>query len=110
MSEICITSSKAATRGMMFFPEVVAGGGDRGQRRGFQRVVVVFGNDEDGHQITRASFFSLSTSSVTEPTLTPPERFAGSSTFKVTRRGVTSTPSSSGVIVAIGFFFAFMMF
>ena len=77
---------------------------------GFSALVVVFGNDEDGHQITRASFFSLSTSSADRADLDPARRFAGSSTFKVTSRGVTSTPSSSGVIVTIGFFFAFMMF
>src|SRR5262249_22721823 len=86
-----------------------ARGSDGVQRRRLHRLVIVLGDDKDRHQITRASFFSLSTSSVTEPTLTPPCRFAGSSTFSVARRGVTSTPSSSGVIEAIGFFFAFMM-
>jgi len=74
-----------------------------------EHYVAVFGDDENGHQITRASFFSLSTSSVTEPTLTPPWRFAGSSTLSVTRRGATSTASASGVSCSIGFFFAFMM-
>ena len=47
------------------------GGGQRVQRGGFERPVVVFGNDESSHQITRASVLSLSTSSATEPTLTP---------------------------------------
>src|SRR5260370_6107639 len=84
-------------------------GGDGVQHGGLDRMVVVVGDDEYGHQITRASFFSLSTSSATEPTLTPPWRLAGSSTLSVIRRGVTSTPSSSGVIGTIGFFFAFMM-
>ncbi len=85
------------------------GGGDGRQRRRLQRRVVVFGNNQNRHQITRASFFNLSTSSATEPTLIPPWRLAGSSTLSVMRRGVTSTPSSSGVIGTIGFFFAFMM-
>src|SRR5262249_57561344 len=86
-----------------------ARGGDGVQGRGLQRAVVVFGDDKDTHQITRASDFSLSTSSCTEPTLMPPLRFAGSSTFRVTSLGVTSTPSCSGVTTSIGFFFAFMM-
>ena len=84
-------------------------GGHRVEGRGLQCPVVVFGDDENRHQITRASSLSLSTSSATEPTLTPPCRFAGSSTFKVTSRGVTSTPSCSGVMISIGFFLAFMM-
>src|SRR5215469_13530236 len=82
---------------------------DSVQRRRPQRDIIVFGDDEGGHQITRASVLSLSTSSATEPTLTPASRFDGSSTFSTTRRGVTSTPSASGVVIAIGFFFARMM-
>src|SRR5207248_8062922 len=74
-----------------------------------QRLVVMFGDDQSSHQITRASVFSLSTSSATEPTLWPPWRFAGSSTLSTVRRGVTLTPSASGVVVAIGFFFALMI-
>ena len=85
------------------------GGGDRVEGRGLQYPVVVFGDDESSHQITRASVLSLSTNSVTEPTLCPPWRFAGSSTLSTTSRGVTSTPSASGVVVAIGFFLARMM-
>ena len=87
----------------------LGGGGGGVQGGGLDRLIVVFGDDENRHQITRASFFSLSTSSSTEPTLTPPWRFAGSSTLSVMRRGVTSTPRSSGVTTSIGFFFAFMM-
>src|SRR5690348_2629348 len=83
----------------------LGGGGHRRERRRLQRRAIVFGNNKNRHQITRASFFSLSTSSATEPTLIPPWRFAGSSTLRVTRRGVTSTPNSSGVIGTIGFFF-----
>src|SRR5467141_3260509 len=73
MSEICMTSSKAATRGMMFLPAVVLGSGlgDRptvltgnqymhlrperfsgAQRLGsriLERFVVVLGNEERGH-------------------------------------------------------------
>ena len=43
----------------------------------------------------------MSTSSATEPTFLPPCRFGGSSTLSTTRRGVTSTPSPSGVVVTI---------
>src|ERR1700722_2609027 len=85
------------------------GRGDGVEGGGLGHLVVMFGDDENGHQITRASVFNLLTNSSTEPTLTPPWRFTGSSTFKVTRRGVTSTPSCSGVTVSIGFFLAFMM-
>src|SRR6516165_7939832 len=86
------------------------GGGNGVEGRWLQRAVVVLGDDQSSHQITRASVLSLSTSSATEPTLWPPCRFAGSSTLRTTRRGVTSTPSASGVVVTIGFFLARMMF
>ncbi len=86
------------------------GGGDRVQGRGLQHPIVVFGDDKSRHQITRASVLSMFTSSSTEPTLRPPWRFAGSSTLRTTRCGVTSMPSASGVVVAIGFFLALMMF
>ncbi len=59
---------------------------------------------------TLASVFSFSTSVFTSATFTPAERFGGSTTFSVFRRGVTSTPRSSGLSVSSGFFFAFMMF
>src|SRR4029077_11041691 len=88
----------------------LVGGGNRVESRGLERPVVVLGDDEGGHQITRASVLSLSTSSTTEPTLWPPCRFGGSSTLRTTRRGVTSTPRASGVVVTIGFFLARMMF
>ena len=42
--------------------------------------------------MTLASLRSLSTSSAADFTLTPAERFAGSTTFRVFRRGVGSTP------------------
>jgi len=84
-------------------------GRDRVEGRRLQRPVVMFGDDQSSHQITRASVFSLSTSSATEATLWPPWRFAGSSTLSTVRRGVTSTPSASGVVGAIGFFFALMI-
>ncbi len=89
----------------------LACGGDRVQRGGTERHVVVVGDDENvGHdQITRASVFSLSTRAATSATFTPALRLAGSTTFSVVRRGATSTPSASGVIVSSGFFFAFMM-
>ncbi len=76
-----------------------------------EMLVVVFGNNEDGHdQITLASFLSLLTSSATSATLTPALRLGGSETFRVVRRGVTSTPRSAGLKVSSGFFLAFMMF
>ena len=81
----------------------------RMQRRGLEGRVVVLGDDEDGHQITLASFLSFSTSAFASGTLMPLLRFAGSSTFSVAMRGVTSTPSASGFSVSSGFFFAFMM-
>src|SRR5450759_5407416 len=70
------------------------------------------GDDLIGHeanQITFASFLSLSTSVATSGTITPPLRLPGSATLSVLRRGVTSTPSASGVSVSSGFFFAFMI-
>ena len=79
------------------------------QGRGLDLRIVVLGDDEVAHQMTFASFRSLSTSSATDSTLTPPARLGGSVTFKVTRRGPTSTPRSAGDMVSIGFFFAFMM-
>ena len=46
-------------------------------------VFVRLGEYEDAHQITFASFISLSTSSFTSSTLTPPSRFGGSATETV---------------------------
>src|SRR5207302_424019 len=78
--------------------------------RRLERGVVVFGNNKYGHdQITFASFFSLSTSVATSGTLMPAPRFAGSTTFRVFRRGLTSTPMSSGLTMSSCFFLAFMM-
>ena len=57
-----------------------------------QRAVVVLGQDQDRHQITPASDFSLAISSSTEPTLTPAWRVDGSTVFTTFSRGVTSTP------------------
>ena len=74
--------------------------------------VVVFGDDECGHvmsQITLASFFSLATSVATSGTLMPAPRLGGSLTFSVFRRGLTSTPRSSGLTMSSCFFLAFMM-
>ena len=83
------------------------------QGRRLERGVVVFGNNKYGHvclpQITLASFFSLSTSVATSGTLMPAPRFGGSATFRVFRRGLTSTPRSSGLKVSSCFFLAFMM-
>ena len=71
--------------------------------------VVVFGDNENGHQITPASL-SLPTSSAAVFTLTPAWRLPGSAVFTTLRRGAISTPKSAGVFTSIGFFFAFMMF
>src|SRR5260221_4952543 len=84
-------------------------GGHHVERCRLERGMVVFGEKENSHQMTRASFLSLSTSSATEATLRPPWRFTGSSTLSVTRRGATVTATASGVSCSIGFFFAFMM-
>mmetsp|Transcript_71316 Transcript_71316/g.195456 ORF Transcript_71316/g.195456 Transcript_71316/m.195456 type:complete len:237 (-) Transcript_71316:112-822(-) len=59
--------------------------------------------------MTLATFLSLSRSSSTLSTLAPPSRFGGSSTLITLRCGLISTPRSSGVNLAIFFFFAFMM-
>ena len=86
------------------------GGGDGVEGGGLEAGVVVFGNDENGHdQITLASFLSLLTSSATSATRMPAERLAGSATLRVVRRGATSTPRSAGLTVSSGFFLAFMM-
>src|SRR5690606_32397831 len=61
------------------------------------------------HQRPPASFLSFSTSSATLPTLTPALRVGGSEVFRTLRRGVMSTPKSSGVFTSSGFFFAFMI-
>src|SRR5579872_1999941 len=85
------------------------GAGKGASGGGFEGSAIMLGNDEKGHQITRASVMSLSTSSLTEATFLPPWRLAGSSTLRVMRRGAASTPSASGVITSIGFFLAFMI-
>ena len=95
------------------------GRGDGVQGGGFEGAVVVFGNHEGCHvgfsldlllfQMTLASLRSFSTSALASATLTPALRVGGSSTFSVARRGLTSTPSASGLSVSSGFFFAFMM-
>src|SRR6266508_825447 len=130
MSEICMTSSSAATRGMTFLPVVVAGavgeqdllhpvelgggfgyrpialagdhhvhvraerlgGGQRLVGRVLQRLVVVLGDEERGHDSTPTSFLSLSTSSPTVFTFTPALRPAGSVVLSTSSRGEMSTP------------------
>jgi len=71
--------------------------------------VVVLGDDERRHQMTPASFFSLSTSSAAVLTLTPARRFGGSVTLMdlEARRRVDVVVGWS--LSAIGFFFAFMI-
>ncbi|MNF86713.1 hypothetical protein D3C84_691590 [compost metagenome] len=77
---------------------------------GCQCGVRVFSNNQDSHQITFASFFSLSTSSATDLTLIPAWRAAGASTFRVFTVEAVETPRASGVTTSSGFFLAFMMF
>src|SRR5690606_31063304 len=69
-----------------------AGGGQRLRSRAVERFVVVLGDQERGHYSTPASLRSLSTSSSTEATFTPPLRPAGSLVLSTFRRGATSTP------------------
>mmetsp|Transcript_24303 Transcript_24303/g.49341 ORF Transcript_24303/g.49341 Transcript_24303/m.49341 type:complete len:238 (-) Transcript_24303:94-807(-) len=57
-----------------------------------------------------ASFFSLSISSSTLATLIPALRFGGSSTLTMLKCSVSGTPKSSGLVLSIFFFFAFMIF
>src|SRR5205814_2133979 len=70
-------------------------GGDGVEGRTLQGAMVVFGNDESGHdQITLASFLSLATRVATSGTLMPALRLGGSLTLRVFRRDATSTPRS----------------
>lgn len=55
---------------------------------------------------TPASFFSLSSSSSTDLSTTPPLRTAGSETDRTVMRGLRSTPVSSALIASMGFFLA----
>ena len=86
------------------------GGGGYGIQGGaLQRLTIMFCDYQGGHQITFASFFNLSTSPATSSTMTPALRLGGSSTLRVSRRGVISTPKSSGESSSMGFFLAFMI-
>src|SRR5262249_56778085 len=68
------------------------GGGQRLVGRVLERLVVVLGEKERGHQINPISFLSLSTSSPTDFTLTPALRPGGSVVLRISIRGATSTP------------------
>src|SRR5712671_7441313 len=83
--------------------------GDGIERRRFDRLVVVLGDDQHAHAITFASLRSFATSALASGTLVPALRLGGSATFRVARRGATSTPRASGFSVSSGFFFAFMI-
>ncbi len=78
-------------------------------RRLEQCPAIVLGKEKRRH-ITLASFRSNPTNSVTEATLTPAAREGGSLAVTTVSRGVSSTPSSAGVVSAMGFFLAIMMF
>ena len=86
----------------------LAGGRERPGRHVVEHAVLLFGDQQNRHRITPVSR-SLPTSSPTEATLAPPWRAGGSTVFSTVRRGVTSTPKSSGVLASTGFFLAFMM-
>ena len=69
--------------------------GGRGQRLVggvLEGLVVVFGNQQRGHQRTPASVLSFEISSATSLTLTPPLRPGGSMVLSTSRCGVRSTP------------------
>ena len=68
------------------------GGGQRLVGGVLERLVVVLGDEKRGHQITPASFLSLSTSSATVFTLAPALRPGGSVVLSTSSRGATSTP------------------
>ena len=71
----------------------LACGGQRLAGGVLQGLIVVLGDEEDGHrQITPASFFSLSTSSAIDFTRWPACRCGGSVVLSTLRRGATSTP------------------
>ena len=65
-------------------------GGQRLVGRVLERLVVVLGEQQRGHQISPISFLSLSTSSPTVFTLTPALRPAGSAVLSTSSRGATS--------------------
>src|SRR5260221_11996308 len=83
--------------------------GDGIERRRFDRLVVVLGDDQHAHAITFASLRSFATSVLASCTLVPALRLAGSSTFSVARRGATCTPGASGFSLSSGLFFPFMI-
>ena len=86
-------------------------GGNRHRMEGggIEIRIVVIDEHQNGHQRTPASSRSLASSSPASATMIPAWRLAGSTTLSTVSRGVTSTPSSSGVLMSMGFFFAFMM-
>ena len=76
----------------------LAGCGHGVERGRLDRLVVVFSDNENGHvQSTFATFLSLSTNCAMSATSSPALRLGGSATFRVVRRGVTSTPRSAGL-------------
>ena len=82
---------------------------DRVQCRRAERAFRMFCDYENGHQITFASVFNLSTSCATDSTLTPALRSAGGSTRSVLSVVSMGVPSVLAASVSNGFFFAFMI-
>ena len=85
------------------------GGRQRLGCRAPQRRIRMVGKKQNGHYKIPASVLSLPTSSATLPTLIPAFRVGGSAVLRTFKRGVMSTPKSSGVFTSNGFFFAFMI-
>src|SRR5260370_28057816 len=80
------------------------GGGQRLVSRILERLVVLLGEKERGHQINPISFLSLSTSSPTVLTFTPAFRPVRPSGFSHPDRGETCTPPASPVSPPIPLF------
>ena len=68
------------------------GGRQRLGGRVFQAGIVMLGDQKGRHHSIPASFFSLPTSSATEPTLPPALRAGGSAVLSTSSRGAVSTP------------------
>src|SRR6056297_1543753 len=78
-------------------------------RRRVERAVFVLGNDQDRSHYSSTLFLSSSTSSWTDSSIRPPERFGGGSKAVIRSDGPASTPSSASAISSSGLRLAFMM-
>ena len=80
-----------ATTGLQHLAAQLARRRYSGERRILEDCIVMLGKNQNAHAIAPITF-NLSTSSSTVLTLTPAERFDGSVTLTIVRRGVGSTP------------------